>query len=98
MVVDLPSNNKHLKKMFVQLRCPGGIGASMKWRVANDGPNWIPEATTVEHESFKKVKVQTFFGNFVEDDKQLKEFWPFHLGPVVVEPENLRSPTRMRGL
>ena len=47
---------------------------SMKWQIANDDLNKMPKATTIEHESFDKFRVQTFSSNFIEDEQRFKEF------------------------
>ena len=61
----------------------------MKWWIANDGSNKMHEAIAIEQESFNKVRVQTFSGNFIKDKQWFKEFWLFYLNSEIIDPKNL---------
>ena len=56
------------------MKCLGRVGVSMKWEVADNGPNKMPNAIVVERESFERVNEQTFSKTFVEDEQWFKEF------------------------
>ena len=78
--------------MFVWMKRSGVIGVSMRWWIASESPNQMPEPSLAEQESYKKIQEQTFLTNLVEDEQRFKEFWPFYLNFEIIDP--LRNVSR----
>ena len=60
---------------------------SMRWWIAFEGLNKMPEATLTEQEFYEEIQVQTFSTKLVEDEQRFKEFWSFYLDSEIIDPQ-----------
>ena len=59
---------------------------SLKWWIASEGPNQMPETSQSKQKSYDMIREQIFSTKFVEDEQCFKEFWPFYLNSKIIDP------------